>query len=137
MKFLLDTNILSEPIKPRPNKNVIDRLGEHAANLATAAPVWHELRYGCARLPDSARRQATEEYLREVIQPSVAVLSYNTMAADWHARERARLAASGNSPPFVDGQIAAIAAVNGLILVTRNVRDFERFQGLDVADWFR
>jgi tRNA(fMet)-specific endonuclease VapC len=42
----------------------------------------------------------------------------------------------GRVPPFVDGQIAAIAAVNGLTLVTRNVRDFRRFAGLPVVNWF-
>ena len=137
MKFLLDTNVLSEPLKARPNENVVGRLAEHATELATAAPVWHELRYGCARMPDSARRRAAEEYLRDVVQPLLAVLSYDAMAADWHAGERARLEARGKGPPFVDGQIAAIAVTNGLTLVTRNVKDFRRFKGLAVVDWFR
>lgn len=137
MTFLLDTNVLSEPLKAQPNRQVLDRLDQHASELATAAPVWHELRYECARLGTSRRQRAVEEYLRDVIQPSITVLSYDAIAADWHARERARLEAAGQPAPFVDGQIAAIAVVNGLELVTRNMGDFERFERLDVVDWFR
>ena len=56
-------------------------------------------------------------------------------AADWHAAERARLTGLGRTPPFVDGQIAAIAHVNGLVLVTANVADFRHFADLSVEDW--
>jgi tRNA(fMet)-specific endonuclease VapC len=77
-----------------------------------------------------------ERYL-DVLAPTLAVLPYDTAAAAWHATERARLEALGRSPPFVDGQIAAIARVRGLTLVTRNVRDFSRFDGLVVENWTR
>jgi len=42
----------------------------------------------------------------------------------------------GQTPPYVDGQIAAIAAVNQLVLVTRNITDFENFQDLQLENWF-
>jgi tRNA(fMet)-specific endonuclease VapC len=70
-----------------------------------------------------------------VVLTSFPVLDYNREAADWHALERARLGSIGKTPPFVDGQIAAIAFVNDLILVTSNVRDFEGFRGLQVQSW--
>ena len=63
------------------------------------------------------------------------VLDYTNTAAEWHARERARLVARGQTPPILDGQIAAVAAVNDLTLVTFNVRDFNRFEGLRVESW--
>ncbi len=63
------------------------------------------------------------------------VLPYDREAADWQARERVRLERAGRPVPFVDAQIAAIAAVRGLTLVTANTRDFERFEGLSVEDW--
>lgn len=66
---------------------------------------------------------------------SFPVLDYDREAADWHALERARLSSIGKTPPFVDGQIAAIAFVNDLILVTSNLRDFEGFRGLQVQSW--
>ncbi|MDE0056775.1 MAG: hypothetical protein OXP07_01525, partial [Defluviicoccus sp.] len=97
--------------------------------------VWHELRFGCARLPPSRRRERIERYLDIVVIASFPVLEYDREAADWHARERARLSALGRTPPFVDGQIAAIAYVNDLFLVTKNMRDFERFRGLRLEVW--
>ena len=66
---------------------------------------------------------------------SLPIFDYDQRAAEWHARERARLAKVGQSPPFVDGQIAAIARVNDLTLVTRNQRDFRWFEGLRLERW--
>ncbi len=63
------------------------------------------------------------------------ILSYDAMAAEWHARERARLSHLGQPASSVDSQIAAVAAIHDLILVTRNVRHFRAFEGLRVEDW--
>ncbi|MEA3360272.1 MAG: VapC toxin family PIN domain ribonuclease, partial [Thermodesulfobacteriota bacterium] len=63
------------------------------------------------------------------------ILPYDDRAAEWHAKERARLSAKGATPSFVDGQIAAIASVNGLVLVTRNVDDFKTFLDLKLENW--
>ena len=135
MQYLLDTNTVSEPLRPRPAASVMRRLREHSGEAAIPAPVWHELRFGCARLPPSPRREAIERYIETVVLVSFPVLDYNRDAADWHARERARLSAIGRTPPFVDGQIAAIAYVNDLILITSNIGDFENFEGLRVQSW--
>jgi tRNA(fMet)-specific endonuclease VapC len=69
------------------------------------------------------------------VRPSIPVLPYDQAAAEWHAAERARLSAAGKTPAFVDGQIAAIAKVNDLILVTSNRSHFENFRELQVEDW--
>ncbi len=135
MRYLVDTDILSEPVKPRPNQKVMERLRRHHGDIATASPVWHELLFGCARLPASSRRQALERYLNETLAPALTVVPYDTAAAAWHAAERARLESRGRTPPFVDGQIAAVARVRGLTLVTRNVGDYRDFDGLVVEDW--
>ena len=135
MKYLLDTNTVSEPLRPRPQAGVIRRLHQWEGEVAIPAPVWHELRFGCSRLPPSRRRAAIERYIEDVVLASFAVVDYGREAADWHARERARLIAAGRTPPFVDGQIAAIAHVNGLILVTSNTADFRAFDGLTVQNW--
>jgi tRNA(fMet)-specific endonuclease VapC len=63
------------------------------------------------------------------------ILDYDELAAEWHAAERARLVARGETPPFADGQIAAIAQVNDLTLVTFNDVDFRRFDGLRILVW--
>ena len=135
MEFLLDTNVVSEPLRPDPSVNVLRALREHGDESAIPALVWHELRYGCARLPRSRRRDVIERYIEDVVLVSFPVLAYDQRAAEWHALERARLGAAGKSPPFVDGQIAAIAFVNGLTLITSNTRDFREFRGLHVKSW--
>ncbi|OFW07357.1 MAG: hypothetical protein A3H96_05110 [Acidobacteria bacterium RIFCSPLOWO2_02_FULL_67_36] len=61
---------------------------------------------------------AIEAYLRDVVRASFPNLPYDEAAATWHGEERARLEALGPPAPFVDGQIAAIAHVQGLMLVT-------------------
>lgn len=134
-KYLLDTNILSEPLRPTPNTGIVNHLKRHRDELATAAVVWHELWFGCRRLLASAKREAIERYLDEVIAVSVAILPYDEKAADWHAAERARLVADGCTPTFVDGQIAAIAAINGLTLVTLNRADYRNYHGIELEDW--
>ena len=76
-----------------------------------------------------------ERYIEDVVLESFPILEYGWEAADWHARERARLNAVGRTPSFVDGQIAAIAHSNALVLVTSNTVDFRAFDGLRVENW--
>lgn len=114
IKYLLDTNILSEPVKADPNKYLMTMLEKHQNEIITAAPVWHELLYGYLRLPVSRKREMIEVYLEDVV-----------------------LSLHGNTPSFVDGQIAAIASVNGLILVTRNTHDFKIFESIRVLNWYK
>lgn len=91
MKYLLDTNTVSEPLRPRPAAGVIRRLHEYEGEIAISSPVWHELRFGCARLAPSRCREAIERYIEDVVLRSFPILDYDRQAADWHARERARL----------------------------------------------
>lgn len=132
--YLLDTNVLSEPLRPQPARRVLEWIEEHRREAATAAPVWHELRFGCRRLPSSARRRLLESYLNDVLRPSLPVLPYDDEAAEWHAEERARLAGEGRTPPFVDGQIAAVAAIHRLAVVTLNPSDFRPFRGVRIEE---
>ena len=133
--YLLDSNVLSEPSRPQPDPNVLEHLASHRQNICTAAPVLHELRYGLARLPDGKRKRELMGYFEQVLQP-LEVLPYDREAALWHALERARLTQQGLTPPNVDGQIAGIAVVNELTLVTRNISDFADFTDLDIENWF-
>ena len=134
-RFLLDTNVVSEPLRAQPATTIMRKLRDHDGEMAIPSLVWHELRFGCARLPRSRRREAIERYLEDVVAVSFPILDYDQRAADWHALERVRLVASGRTPPFVDGQIAAIAHVNELILVTSNKDDFTGFRNLQVKTW--
>lgn len=116
---------------------MLEHIAAHEGELATCAVVWHELRFGAARLADSERRRAIEAYLEEAVRRALPILPYDEEAAAWHARERARLERRGRPPAATDAQIAAIARVNELVLVTANGRDFRGFTGLRIEDWTR
>jgi len=135
LAWLLDTNAISEPLRPAPNGHMLRRIEKNEGQIAIAAIVWHELLYGCRRLPKSKRRDAIEQYLFDVVRPTMPILPYDAQAAQWHAAERARLAQAGRPPSFADGQIAAIAAVNNLTLVTANLSDFADFRELKTINW--
>ena len=137
IQYLLDTNIISEPLRPAPSPKLLDRLKRHQAELAIASVVWHELWFGCLRLPAGAKLTAIEKYLNDVIAASLPILPYDEAAAAWHAAERGRLTRLGKTPPFADGQIMAIAKTNDLTLVTRNLADFRAFDGVKIEDWSR
>lgn len=140
IRYLLDTNIVSEPARPEPSTAVVDRMNAHSGEVALPAPAWHELVYGVHRMPQGKRRTYLADYLAEVVRPSMPVIPYDRRAARWHGAARAALEAEGHSQPFVDGQIAAVAATRGLILITRNTSDFEAYaalyDGVHVENWF-
>ena len=108
----------------------------HKQELGTASLVVHELLYGCYRLPNSKKREILQAYIENVILPNITLFNYDLKSAQWHATERARLVSLGKTPAFVDGQIASIAYINQLILVTNNVSDFSTFQNLKIENWF-
>jgi tRNA(fMet)-specific endonuclease VapC len=133
---LLDTDALSEPLRPRPSLKFMARLRAAEGRVALAAVSWHEALFGLERLPPGERREHVRAYLFEVIAPAVPVLPYDARAAAWHAVERARLEAVGRVAPFADGQIAAVAHVHGLGVVTRNSKHFRAFRGVKLERWW-
>lgn len=135
MKYLLDTNVVSELVKPNPDQGVMERCKQHQSELVIGAPIWHELQFGCYRMPLSKKRELLEIFLEEVVHRNLPILPYDELAARWQAAERARLTSEGQTPSFVDGQIAAITATNGLTLITRNIDDFRLFAGLKWEKW--
>jgi tRNA(fMet)-specific endonuclease VapC len=137
MKYLLDTNVLSEAVKAEPDRKVMAMLERHQDEIATAAPVWHELLFGCLRLPVSRKREMIEAYLENVVLRNMDILPYDERSAEWHAQQRAKLSMQGKVPSFVDGQIAAIAWVHDMILVTRNTHDFKSFEDIRVLNWHK
>jgi len=134
LRYLLDTNVVSQPMMKTPAAGVLRKLASTADECAIAAPVWNELLYGCKRMPAGKRRDALQDYLADVVS-TFEILPYDDLAAKVHAIERVRLEQLGTTATFVDGQIAAIAQINELILVTANVRDFAPFKALTVENW--
>jgi predicted nucleic acid-binding protein len=75
--------------------------------------------------------------LHDVVHGSFPILPYDEAAAACHVEERARLEAPGRPASSVDGQIAAIAHMHGLVLATTSDKDFARFKGLTVENWLK
>ncbi|MDP2786074.1 MAG: type II toxin-antitoxin system VapC family toxin [Sulfurimicrobium sp.] len=133
--YLLDTNILSEMAKREPCLAVAQLLQQRQFQCAVGAPTIEELSFGINRLPPSAKRDMLSLWLEEILNNFV-LLPYDHHCGFWLGRERARLMAIGKTTPHTDGEIAAIAVVNELTLVTRNTADFQNFSALRIENWF-
>lgn len=140
IRYLLDTNVISEPAKPEPSELVLTQLRERSGQVALPSVAWHELVYGAMRMNKGRRRSYLIDYLQEVVRPSMPILPYDAAAAQWHGRARALLEAEGRSTSFADGQIAGIAGAEDLTVATQNVSDFRPFAALDegihIENWF-
>jgi len=85
---------------------------------------------------DSRRKSQLQSYLSMLIDNGLVILPYYQRAAEWFANQRTQLTNQGETPAYADGEIAAIAAVNKLSLVTRNTQDFRCYTALSLANWF-
>ena len=128
MKYLLDTNVIFEPMKARPNAGVVNWLSgldEDEAYISVVTIT--ELRYGIARLATGKRRDILEGWLRKDLSGRFAgrILPINLEVADACGRLVARSEGLGHPIEPRDAFIAATAEVHGLALVTRNASDFQ------------
>lgn len=128
MSFLLDTNVVSEWTKPRPNAGVVEWLtladeDEVFLSVVTLA----ELRHGIERLPAGARRRRLDEWLRSdlPLRFDARIVGVDGAIADEWGRVVARCERRGRPIYAMDALIAATAQVHGLTLVTRNTAGFE------------
>jgi tRNA(fMet)-specific endonuclease VapC len=133
--YLLDTNVVSELIKPLPNPAVVLTLREHEAACAISATTFEELTFGCARMRVGPQQDLIRRWLQGLVG-RLPVLPFDAAAAQWLGQQRARLVAVGRPPSRTEGEIAAVAVTQGLSLVTRNVRDFAGFEGLRLENWY-
>lgn len=100
VSYLLDTNIISEPLATKPNDGVLERIKVHGTDLAITSITWQELLYGMLLLPAGRRRERIEDYLLHRVRPSLPILSFDATAARWQAEQRARLRSMGQTPPI-------------------------------------
>lgn len=135
MIYVPDSNILSEVIKPQPNQRLQRKYFEHIHEIYIATTVWYELNFGLNIMPVGKKRNMVETFLLSEVA-TFPMLSYTQKSASIHAEIRATARKKGNSLPFADSQIAAIALANDAVLVTRNVADFAGIDGLKVENWF-
>ena len=129
--ILLDTNVLSEPLRQRPDGAVLSWLAGHPEAAITAITVG-ELLVGVARLPAGARRESLAAAIDRAIGRA-DVVPYDETAARAYARIQEQRRAAGHPLAVEDGMIAAICLANDATLATRNTRDFEGL-GVDLMD---
>ncbi len=127
MSFLLDTNVVSEWTKPRPNSGVItwlEDLDEDRAFLSVITLT--ELRYGVERLSPGTRREQLQAWLETDLPMRFEgrLLPVDAAVADTCGRLVSRSESEGRRLDAMDALIAATAAVHALTLVTRNVSHF-------------
>jgi hypothetical protein len=134
--ILLDTDVVSEPLKPRPDAAVLRWLDAQVVEtLFLPAIGLAELHFGVAALPEGRRKRELGEQLdrRVLALFEGRVLPFDAAAAAAHAQLRARARRLGQAIPIVDGYIAAIALAHGLVVATRDVAPFAA-AGLPVID---
>jgi predicted nucleic acid-binding protein len=123
VKFLVDSNVLSEPTKPAPETRVVEWLRTHEHELAVSPIILGELEYGILLLPASRRRTRLEQWFAAGVQ-RMRVLDFDTAVAAQWARLLAKLKKRGQAMPIKDSLIAATALGHGLTVATRNATDF-------------
>ncbi len=128
MSFLLDTNVVSEWTRPRPNPGVVEWLSQvDEDEVFLSVVTFAELRHGIERLPAGARRRRLDEWLSHdlPLRFEGRVVGVEGAIADEWGRLVARREARGRPISAMDALIAATAQVHSLTLVTRNTADFQ------------
>ncbi|HEX7764426.1 MAG TPA: tRNA(fMet)-specific endonuclease VapC [Cellvibrio sp.] len=130
LKYMLDTNIAIYVIKRRPIE-VLDTFNRHAGQLCISSITLAELLHG-------AEKSAQPEHNLQQIDnftSRLEVLDYNNNAAAHYGDIRATLERKGTPIGVNDLHIAGHARSHGLVLVTNNLREFERIEGLRTENW--
>lgn len=140
MTFLLDTCVISEMVKARPNLEVvrwIDSVEE--GKLFLSVLTLSELEKGIARLQDVSRKEVLQEWLEQDLADRFAgrILPIDTSVAVAWGKMQGEAERNGNKLPVIDSLLAATAQTNGLSLATRNVVDFERCGSRVFNPWER
>lgn len=136
--YLLDTNIVSEIIKPEPDLNVIKKIAKHNSDCAICSPVWQELLFGLYRMPESINKKYLGKFIKEDVHENFKIKQFTEKAADIQAQLRIKLEQLGKPTQKEDSMIAAIALANHMVLVTRNTKHFAAIQqvsALTVENW--
>lgn len=134
--IVLDTNVLSEALRPVPQPSVLDWLANQPrASLFITTVTRGEILYGIRLLADGKRRQGLWDAARKIFDADFAdqVLSFDSEAADMYAEIAASRRAAGKPISQFDAMIVAMARSRGASVATRNVQDFEDC-GVDVIN---
>ena len=132
--YLLDTDILSNLMKPRPSMTLIAKLvSVPSEEQFTSSITLGELIYGAHRL--RARTTVLLERMNNTLLPNLPVLAFDATSANHYGEIRAELEREGTPLGDADLRIGSIALAHGLTVVTGNVRHFRRIPGLTIENW--
>jgi predicted nucleic acid-binding protein len=133
--IILDTNVVSELMRPEPDARVRQWVGERRTDeLGTTAITVAEIRHGIERLPDGRRKESLLSAAMDLFAAfGELVQPFDALAAAWFGPVMVRRARIGLPIEGFDAQIAAICRAHGAALATRNVKDFLE-TGIDVID---
>src|SRR5665213_362590 len=131
--YLLDTNVISELMRARPDPLVETRFESESSELFTSAICLEEIRYGAKIGPPGNKLW---ERAVAIVLPHLTVLAFTESEAVLAGDLRGEWKVRGTPVSYRDGLIAATARSAGLILVTRNVRHFDHVDALNVDNWF-
>ena len=137
--IVLDTNVISEPLRPAPENRVTEWINAQALEtLYLSAITVAEVRFGLASLPAGKRRDRLQASLKKQVLPLFAgrVLPFDMSASQAYSELMAKARAAGLAIGAVDGYIAATAVANGMMVATRDVSPFLA-AGLDVINPWR
>lgn len=135
--LLLDTNVLSELMRPSPEQKVIEWMdAQPVSALFISSITVAEIRVGIAQMPDGRRKNQLHLTAEEMFSLDFAgrCLSFDVNAAEIYSTVIAQRRQAGSPISTEDAFIAAITLASGFILVTRNERDFEHIEGLEVIN---
>jgi toxin FitB len=138
--IIIDTNVVSEPLRPEPERGVIDWLNaQEPETLYLTTVNLAELLAGIEAMPVGRRRSRLNAALLDQVMPLFEgrILAFDRKAAEAFARIEASARLAGNRISFADGAIAAMAFANGFMLATRNVRDFKGTNIKILNPWVR
>jgi predicted nucleic acid-binding protein len=125
--ILLDTNVISEPLKPLPSRKVVDWLDAQMPDtLYLSATAYAESLTGFERMPEGRRRTDLIAAFSRLIVAVIGdrVIPFNQASAGVHAKLMAGAAAKGVTVSFADCQIAAVAKLHDLTVATRDTGPF-------------
>lgn len=125
--ILLDTNVVSEVMRPEPSECVLNWLNQqNSGGLFISSITIAEICYGLRILPNGQRRRQLEARFEAFVAQGFSgrIIGFDELAARAYAEFMGKCKEKGCPMSLPDGQIAAVAHVSCLILATRNIRDF-------------
>jgi predicted nucleic acid-binding protein len=138
LKYLLDTCVISELIKPEKDSNVVEWMqNKEEDSLFISVLTIGEIHKGISKLPDSIKKQSLQEWVNDDLKKRFTgrILEITEEIATCWGEIQAKSESEGKKMPVLDSLIAATAIKNNLTVATRNVKDIENSGCKSINPW--